>query len=472
MVSQGNDGEGALLRTALLMYNSSVRLPIHEASFPCHPKTLRYPYRICSLNIWYIDTIAMAFVQNPAPTSLPQSPITAVGVTSPTSCGFNLTATESLARQKSTQQDDLFIQQKDKDFWYERTSETLSALMHHAGSYTTATTEGHLELLKDVIVPSFGPQPGPDVPTPPLLTSNNSPFEPSWNLTDKGGSAIRFSFEPMGRTGGCPSDPFAQRIVSAILPSVASRAHGIDLAWFTHLQDSLFLTKPEESVARAHLPPGIRAPTSFLAFDLDGRNAVFKAYFFPILKHIATDLSCEYITFSAIRSLPHAGPLLPAAANLETYLSSHATIPVPLEMIAIDCIDPSAGARVKVYGRTESNAFTVVREVATLAGRVADPTTLEGLAILEGIWGLLHNRPAGLGATENTAPKVWETRHKGICYGFELKPGCEWPETKVYVPVWQYADSDAVIARNLAEVFRARGWAVGEKYEDAIPECL
>ncbi|KAH6697432.1 aromatic prenyltransferase [Plectosphaerella plurivora] len=365
----------------------------------------------------------------------------------------------------------LYIPEQDRAFWSQRTSETLTALMRNAGSYTDEQAASHLRLLNDVVVPSFGPQPGPGAPTLPLLTSNNSPFEPSWNITDRGASAIRFSFEPMGRNGGGTQDPFAQDMVAAILPAVASRAHGIDLSWFEHFQKTLFLTKSEEAAALAHLPPGVRAPTSFLAFDLDGSRAVFKAYFFPILKHVATGASCEDVAFSSIRSLPQAAPLLPAAARLEAYLAKGASVPVPLEMIAIDCIDPAAGARVKVYGRTESNAFDVVREVATLAGGVVDAVTLEGLDILQGVWGLLHNRP-GVASSENTPPKIWDTRHKGICYGFELKPGCEWPETKVYVPVWQYADSDAIIAKNLAAVFRGRGWAVAEKYEDAVPECF
>ncbi|KAM0333536.1 hypothetical protein ACHAQA_002201 [Verticillium albo-atrum] len=365
----------------------------------------------------------------------------------------------------------LYIPQRDQAFWRQRTSETLAGLMRHAGSYTEAQMRSHLGLLTELVVPSLGPRPGHEAPTLPLLTSNNSPFEPSWNLTDTGASAIRFSFEPLGRRGGDPSDPFAQRIVSALLPALAARAHAVDLQWFTSLQDSLFLTDAEAAAAKSHLPPGARAPTSFLAFDLDGDRAVFKAYFFPILKHIATGRPAEDITFSAIRALPQAAALAPAAARLEAWLAA-APVPVPVEMLAIDCVAPAAGARVKVYGRTESNAFDVVRAVATLGGQVSDAATAAGLDALSGLWGLLHNEPRGMAPADTKAPRVRDTRHKGVCYGFELRPGCAWPETKIYVPVWQYADSDAVIARNLADIFRQRGWAVGERYEDAIPACF
>ncbi|KAM0280848.1 hypothetical protein ACHAQH_003878 [Verticillium albo-atrum] len=420
----------------------------------------------------------MTSVHIPSPLSLPLSPTKASMAQS--SLDMPLSP-RKLAKQEESLclsgASSLYIPQRDQAFWRQRTSETLAGLMRHAGSYTDAQTRAHLALLAELVVPSLGPRPGPEAQTLPLLTATNSPFEPSWNVTDAGTSAIRFSFEPLGRRGGDASDPFAQRIVSALLPPIAARAHGVDLQWFTSLQGSLFLTDDEAVVARSRLPKGVRAPTSFLAFDLDGDRAVFKAYFFPILKHIATGRPAEDVAFSAVRALPCAAGLAPAAERLERWLAA-APFPVPLEMLAIDCVAPSAGARVKVYGRTESNAFSVVRTVATLGGQVDDAATAAGLDALEAMWPLLHNETAegggcmAAGSEEGKAPRVRDTRHKGVCYGFELRPGCTWPETKVYVPVWQYAESDAVVARNLAEIFRRRGWTVGERYEDAIPACF
>ncbi|KAK1573791.1 aromatic prenyltransferase [Colletotrichum navitas] len=364
-------------------------------------------------------------------------------------------------------QESIYIHRPDQDFWAVRCAESLDGLMQAAGSYTPAQRAAHLQFLSEIIVPAMGPHPSA-APAKPLLTADGSPFEPSWNITDSGSSFIRFTFEPMGRHGGSASDPFAQKILPAILPALRMVSHGADTRWFEQLMSALFLTESETRAALARLPEGTRAPTSFLAFDLDGDKTVFRAYFSPILKHVATGDSTESLTFNAIRSLSPGGPDLAPSANATEEYFKNASFPIPVEMIALDCIDPAAGARAKLYARTRSNAFSVVRDVVTLGGQISDETTLEGLRGLRSIWHLLHNEPEPYRDDFDKQPKMENTIHKGVCYGFELKPGAEWPEVTVYVPLWQYADSDAVIASNLADVFRLRGWPVAEKYEETI----
>ncbi|KAI3544795.1 aromatic prenyltransferase [Colletotrichum filicis] len=368
-------------------------------------------------------------------------------------------------------QGSIYIHKPDQDFWNVRCAETLDAFMKAAGSYTPAQRAAHLQLLSEIIIPCVGPHPA-TAPTKPLLTADGSPFEPSWNITDSGSSSIRFSFEPMGRHGGSESDPFAQKIIPAILPALRMVSHGVDTRWFEQFMSALFLTEAESETALSRLPKGTRAPTSFLAFDLDGAKAVFKAYFFPVLKHIATGASTEDITFDAIRTLSPRGADLSQSANATEEYFKNCPFAIPVEMIALDCIDPAEGARVKVYARTRSNAFNVVRNVVTLGGQIKDEATLKGLEILKGIWHLLHNEAEPHDDDWNKEPKMVNTLHKGICYGFELKPGAKWPEVKAYVPLWQYADSDAVISANLAQAFRSRGWAVAEKYQDDMARCF
>ncbi|KAK2031227.1 aromatic prenyltransferase [Colletotrichum zoysiae] len=365
-------------------------------------------------------------------------------------------------------QESIYIHRPDQDFWAARCAESLDLLMQAAGSYTPAQRAAHVQFLSEIIVPAMGPHPSA-APTKPLLTADGSPFEPSWSMTDSGSSLVRFSFEPMGRHGGSASDPFAQKIVPAILPSLRMVSHGADTRWFEQLMSALFLTEQETKAALARLPRGKRAPTSFLSFDLDGDKTVFRAYFSPILKHIATGDSTENIAFDAVRSLsPGGADLAPSAGAAEEYLRN-APFPIPVGMIALDCVDPAAGgARAEVYARTRSNAFGVVRDVMTLGGRVDDEATRAGLDGLRGIWHLLHNEPEPYGDDFDKRPRVDNTVHKGVCYGFGLRPGARWPEVTAYVPLWQYADSDAVIASNLAEAFRSRGWPVADQYEDTI----
>ncbi|TEA20181.1 Indole prenyltransferase tdiB [Colletotrichum sidae] len=381
----------------------------------------------------------------------------------------------TLAKQETDlclpKQDTLYIHRPDQDYWTVRCCETLNALMLASGSYTPAQRAAHLQLLTEIIIPSLGPEPAA-APTQPLLTADGSLFEPSWNITDSGDSSIRFSFEPLGRNGGSASDPFAQKIVPAILPALRMVSHGVDTRWFEQLMSALFLSEAETKVALSKLPDGVRAPTSFLAFDLDGSKAVFKAYFFPVLKHIATGASTESITFSSIRSLSPGADLLASSTDATEAYLKNAPFDIPVEMIALDCIDPAAGARAKIYARTQSNAFDVVRQVMTLGGQIDDEATLEGLEVLRGIWHLLHNETEPYADDFDKKPKDTDTLHKGICYGFELKPGAKWPEVKAYVPLWQYADSDTVIAANLTTAFKSRGWPVADRYEQVMPKCF
>ncbi|KAJ5017935.1 Indole diterpene prenyltransferase ltmF [Colletotrichum sp. SAR 10_99] len=368
-------------------------------------------------------------------------------------------------------QDNLFINKSDQDFWAIRCAETLDGLMKAAGSYTPAQRAAHLQLVSELVIPSLGPHPT-SAPIKPLLTADGSPFEPSWNITDSGASSIRFSFEPLGRHGGTENDPFAQKMIPALLPALRSFGDQVDTRWFEQFASALFLNEAETKLALERLGPGHRAPTAFLAFDLDGGKAVFKTYFFPVLKHIATGASTEIVTFDAIRSLSPGGERLKPAADVTEEYFKNCPFPIPVEMIALDCIDPAAGARVKVYARTSSNAFNVVRQVVTLGGQINDEATLKGLEEMRSMWHLLHNEPEPYGDDFDKKPKVWDILHKGICYGFELKPGSKWPEVKSYVPLWQYADNDAVIAANLAKAFKSRGWPVAESYESDLPKCF
>ncbi|KAK1995056.1 aromatic prenyltransferase [Colletotrichum falcatum] len=385
--------------------------------------------------------------------------------------GAEILSPRTMAKQEKDlclpAQKSIYIHGPDQEFWAVRCAESLDRLMQAAGSYTPAQRAAHIQFLFDIIVPAMGPHPSA-APTKSLLTAGGSPFVPSWAMTDSGDSSVRFSFEPMGRHGGSASDPFAQKIVPAILPALRMVCHRADTRWFEQFMSTLFLTESDMKAALARLPEGARVPTSFLAFDLDGDETIFRAYFFPTLKHVATEYSTEYIAFNAIRSLSPGGvDLTPSANATEEYLRN-ASFPIPVEMIALDCIDPAAGACATLYARTRSNAFSVVRDVVTLGGQVVDETTLEGLDGLRSIWHLLHNEPEPYDDDFDKKPKVDRTRHKGVGYSFELEPGANWPSVKVYVPLWQYADSDAVIASNLADAFRSRGWPVAEQYEDTI----
>ncbi|KAH8882671.1 aromatic prenyltransferase [Thozetella sp. PMI_491] len=364
----------------------------------------------------------------------------------------------------------------DQSYWWATCKPAIANLMDYAGSYMVEEKESNLRFLAEHIIPTFGPIRS-EAKTMPLLTDDHSPFEPSWNFSSKGKTTVRFTFEPLGPLAGTETDPFVQAIVPQILPSLAREADRCDTRWFNQFVQALFLHSAEEMASvKAGLPsflPG-RAPQSFIAFDLDGKKRGMKAYFFPILKALSTKRSCETVTFDAIRGLePCGAELTPAVNTLEKYMATSCPEPCPVEMIAIDCVDPSAGARVKVYGRTESNSWDVVKHVYTLGGLANDETTLQGLEILRSVWHLLQGEREPVSDSFHKKPRETHTRHKGICFGFEMVPGRELPEVKVYVPMWNYAPDDQTVAENLAEVFRLQGWgAVADKYGAAVRDSF
>lgn len=115
-------------------------------------------------------------------------------------------------------------------------------------------------------------------------------------------------------------------------------------------------------------------------------------------------------------------------------------------------------ARIKFYVSTTSNSFATVRDHVTLGGRRQDATTLEGLDVLRSIWHLLLDEPQPISA------EAWEKvdvgtgqlpSHRALLISFEMTRGAEWPDVKVYVPVWRYTRSDDAVVANIEAIFRS-----------------
>ncbi|KAK9417258.1 hypothetical protein SUNI508_09062 [Seiridium unicorne] len=56
--------------------------------------------------------------------------------------------------------------------------------------------------------------------------------------------------------------------------------------------------------------------------------------------------------------------------------------PLPMEMVAKDCVDPSLGARVKLYIQTKSNSFPSMENVVTYGAKRTDEATHKMLQVL------------------------------------------------------------------------------------------
>jgi DMATS type aromatic prenyltransferase len=150
-----------------------------------------------------------------------------------------------------------------------------------------------------------------------------------------------------------------------------------------------------------------------------------------------------------------------------------------LMLVGIDCVDPIThkDARVKCYLHTSSNAFDVVRDVLTLGGRLNDETAHKRVDILRSIWPLLLNEPEG----PHTADDAWSkperinrTGYSGIQYTIEITPGKEIPDTKIYVPLFQYTDSAEVAEKNFETVLKEldNEWGHTGRYREAMETVL
>ena len=142
----------------------------------------------------------------------------------------------------------------------------------------------------------------------------------------------------------------------------------------------------------------------------------------------------------------------------------------------MDCVDPTKEkARIKVYSRNKSIAFSAVREAMTLGGRVTDPVTLKGLDELRSVWHLMLDEPDGIQDDDWDKPSKDPTSgYSGLAFSVEIAPGETRPETKIYVPTWLYARNDAAVFNNLEKLFKQRGWLKGDesKYRRCAENAL
>lgn len=307
--------------------------------------------------------------------------------------------------------------------------------------------------MEDHVIPNMGPPPDHTHPKS-LLTPNGSPFETSINFSDNGKPCLRFTFEPVMPQGNDLSD--------GPLPAIAENVQA-DMRWFNDFASEFFLSHEERVAIKEKMPPDTaRIPRCFLAFDLAGGDRVMKAYFSPMMKHMVSGMNSDEVSINLMKRLnPQGQSLIPALDFIEEYQRICQDPPL-IQVIAIDCIDPAAGARVKIYINPRSNTFDAVRDHVTFGGRRSDETTMKGLEVLREIWHLLFNE-AEYNADDLFSKPVFEptSGHQGLCCSWELRPGQEVPDVKVYVPLFQYFSTDQTITESLEKVFKTRGWSWG-----------
>lgn len=344
----------------------------------------------------------------------------------------------------------------DHDWWWQRTAPLLATLLRSAGSYTADQQLDHLRAYRDAVIPTYGP-PTPLAKVQPLLTMDGSPFEPSWNFQNDG-TLVRYSFEPLIPNSD-PQNPFPGDSLPTLLPLFRYVASGADTRWLEQVWQRWYLSdRAEVEKAKSQLPPHkARVPQIFLAFDMKGSQRIMKAYLFPVLKHLATGTSTNQLAWDAIRNLKPGGERFEMAIEkLSRFLSSYKER-IPVEMIAIDCIDP-AKARIKIYARTKTNSKATIRDCCTLGGTQTDDMTMRGIEHLHNIWHLIMDEPSGLAEDQSKPPRYPNDHHLGICFVFEMRPDQERVEVKCHLPWAQTNSKDIRTIANFTEALERLGY--------------
>ncbi|KAL5593626.1 hypothetical protein FOBRF1_012728 [Fusarium oxysporum] len=340
-------------------------------------------------------------------------------------------------------------------FWTEHTKPVLTSLLKSVGDYTPEQQAAHLEFLDNYIIPSMGRAPE-KYRARSLLTPNGSPFETSLNNSDSGKSYVRFCYEPVfPGSDGVTEDP---------IPRIAEKT-GADLRWFNQFAAEFYPSEEDAMTLAEKMPKDtIRIPKVFLAFDLKDDKQTMKAYFYPVIKWMTAKQNSDRAGFDLIRRLDPLGPSFgPAIDTIEKYQSKLYQDPPLTVVIGIDCISPEEGPRVKIYIEPQSNTWEAVVQHVTLGGQVTDKMTMDGLAILRDMWHILINEPEDKEFDEKFSKRILEDKPdvSGACFSWELKPGQDVPDVKIYVPLNQYFKNDKYATEAMEKVFRKRGWAWG-----------
>ncbi|KAI9035182.1 dimethylallyl tryptophan synthase [Aspergillus affinis] len=339
-------------------------------------------------------------------------------------------------------------------FWNHAVSAALKTLMGRAG-YDAIPLQENLDFVSHSVAPFLGTRPTAPGQPPQwksFMTDDHSPLEYSWNW-DEEPPIVRYSFEPIGPRAGTGRDPYNHQAPMAYVDHLRRRLPAADWRWFTHFADAFYQDPIPGSPGASASRVASSTSSIFIGFDLarDGRM-MCKTYLVPV-KADQTGRSRFAVLHEAVQSLPQY-PELPAYAPLERLLRRREEAGTPAHIIgvAVDCVEPSV-SKVKIYFRSPTTTFTSVKDTLTANGTISS-WDAPALQQLEELWSLVFDLPSDFSHDQELPLKTHET--SGMLFNFDIKMGNREPETKVYIPVRHYGQSDHAIAVGLVEFLRRR----------------
>ncbi|KAL4891058.1 aromatic prenyltransferase [Aspergillus ambiguus] len=360
------------------------------------------------------------------------------------------------------------------DFWAQHMRSVIGPLMQAIDTYSPADQEANLRFLDEHIAPTLGPLPTDPHPTyvAPCAVVG-TPFNPSFNVSSTGTPKVRFDYDllpPLDRARS--ADPWGEAAARALLLRLAAVV-GADTQWLEHFLSRLFLTPAETEALRPKIPPQLVLPAAMVGFEFNaGRRPRMKAWVPSMRRAIVEGRSSNEIALEALRGLTPLGADIAPAVDVLAGWIAESPHDLRLILAGMDCSAPR-DSRIKMYLVTVKNSWETVRDVMTLGGRLADAASRKRVALLRAIWPYLMNESEG----DRLADATWCKPERmpgvgfyGLMYSVEIKPGRPLPETKLYVPLFQYAESSAVAEKNMETVLTLldTDWGRSGRYRRAM----
>ncbi|KAI9695669.1 MAG: hypothetical protein M1836_006121 [Candelina mexicana] len=319
------------------------------------------------------------------------------------------------------------------NYWWKSSGQALAILLDNAG-YSYAARLRILDFFARCIAPRLGiaNEPGAER-WKSFMTDDHNPIELSWDWhTGSQPPQIRFSIEPVGEEAGTAKDPRNELVAGEFVGVVLKDLPATNLQWFYHFKSYFGL-------GVGHHSPAGHQTQIFWAFDLGEKDLTGKAYFFPEYRARATRKTNVQVICEAIEAAPSCtSSELSALHTFQDFVREHAKVPLEMDMLAIDLVEPSQ-SRLKIYIRTRETSFESVREAMTLGGRLSNSNLDTGLQRLRHLWDSLFDQQ---GVPDNAPLPASKHRTGGILYNVEFRLGSKAPKVKIYMPVRHYAQND------------------------------
>lgn len=352
--------------------------------------------------------------------------------------------------------------QKDQDFWWDVFGQSLASLLK-TSQYGEEEQLDYLRWFHHWIIRSLGPRPVNGKPHyGSSFTYDGSPMEYSLNWKEKKAyQTIRFTIEPCSWKAGTAADPLNQLAARNHLIEMAKNLPGIDLTRFNLFWSETNVPGEAADDILSKLAPGIPRVHTLVAYDLERRGIVAKAYFNPALKAIHTGKSITTIALDAIRKCNGpAGSYDASIKVIDDYMKTFGVSERPqIGLLSNDCVVDSSTSRVKVYVVAPVNTLAKAKDVFHLGGRLSGSDITAGLRAVGEFWGHVFD-------LRSSDPDIDEKEvlaaGSRCVFAFEMRPTAEAQkvadiQVKMHMPASWLGQTDAQICKVLSTWFQNHG---------------